>query len=339
MLQQELTNYPKPKGYRVTGSQGMTPFDPLTVAWRRRICEWIFEIVDHFSFDRDVVSIALNYIDRSASLVCESSGKAISRNEFQLLSTSCLYLALKLHGESDTTEGFRLKIRISSFEALSSGAFTEEVIEATEQRLCSMLDWRLNQPTPSQFLGYFVRLLPVCSFGTGREEAFQDFAHQVYDIAKYHTELACFDLPLVIHVRPSSIAYAALLCALDNVLSKTDWSKGMHHAFLRNISRVDPSLTPFNETVVKLKAKLKKFSVDALGDAQPDDEPLQGVDFTYAIPQRVESDDEDDVISRQSPTGVFDEAVSALPERKRSRTEDSHTLKDEPPDRKQCIVN
>jgi len=35
--------------------------------WRRKICEWSFKVVDHFRYDREVVSVAMNIFDRFLS--------------------------------------------------------------------------------------------------------------------------------------------------------------------------------------------------------------------------------------------------------------------------------
>jgi len=29
--------------------------------WREKICEWIFQVIDHFDFNREIASISLNY--------------------------------------------------------------------------------------------------------------------------------------------------------------------------------------------------------------------------------------------------------------------------------------
>jgi hypothetical protein len=347
MLLQEKTKYPKPRGYCVSGSQESSLVDPLTNAWRRRICEWIFEIVDHFSFDREVVGIALNYIDRSASFIYESSpGKEITKNDFQLLAISSLYLAIKLHGESDTREqGWcRLKMRISSFEELSRGLFTKKTIEATEQNLFTMLDWQLNQPTPAQFLAHFVRLLPrrwPCT--AGGEQALKDIACEVYDVAKYLTELACFDFPLAVQADPSTIAYGALLCALDDVVSRTPWSKGIYDVFLRNVARVDPLWTPFNSTVIMIKQKLKRFAAETLEESSSSDQPSRVVvDLANhtTTPQRVESEDEEEISPRESPSCVCDAPqISNSPKRKRPRTEYSNAAMDDPEQHIQPTLN
>ncbi|KAL7540508.1 hypothetical protein ACHAXR_010172 [Thalassiosira sp. AJA248-18] len=77
--------------------------------WRKRIASWMYDVVDHFQYDRNVVSIALRYIDQYVGhLLVEnakngrstsSSGQPIKRRHFQLIAVTSLYLAIKVHGE------------------------------------------------------------------------------------------------------------------------------------------------------------------------------------------------------------------------------------------------
>ncbi len=79
LLQREANIYsvPLPMRYYPTEfvEEGMnekksntTPATTPTMAtigpWRKRIASWMFDVVDHFQYDRNVVSIALWYIDR-----------------------------------------------------------------------------------------------------------------------------------------------------------------------------------------------------------------------------------------------------------------------------------
>ena len=90
--------------------------------WRKRIASWMYDVVDHFQYDRNVVSIALRYIDQYVGhLLVEnaknmrradsiersrgnggsgsSSSQPIKRRHFQLIAVTSLYLAIKVHGE------------------------------------------------------------------------------------------------------------------------------------------------------------------------------------------------------------------------------------------------
>lgn len=82
--------------------------------WRRKICEWSYKVVDHFKFDREVVSVAMNYFDRFLAseqmalravsppgrCTCPSCLRSVDSRTFQLAAMTALYLAVKLHAES-----------------------------------------------------------------------------------------------------------------------------------------------------------------------------------------------------------------------------------------------
>lgn len=85
--------------------------------WRKRIASWMYDVVDHFQYDRNVVAVALRYIDQYVGyLLAEndknarrgrqrrdgsgsSGGQPVKRRHFQLIAVTSLYLAIKIHGE------------------------------------------------------------------------------------------------------------------------------------------------------------------------------------------------------------------------------------------------
>jgi hypothetical protein len=72
--------------------------------WRKRIASWMYDVVDHFKYDRNVVSIALRYIDQYVSSLLLRKGNSngepvVKRRHFQLIAVTSLYLAIKIHGE------------------------------------------------------------------------------------------------------------------------------------------------------------------------------------------------------------------------------------------------
>jgi len=88
---------------------------------RRRTCEWMYDICDHFQLQREVVGIALHYVDRyftitfgggdadnetsaAPTTTSSTSGQRmqvpVTRKEFQLVALTGLYIAVKLHGAS-----------------------------------------------------------------------------------------------------------------------------------------------------------------------------------------------------------------------------------------------
>ena len=92
--------------------------------WRKRIASWMYDVVDHFNYDRNVVGVALTFIDRyvghllvqdarrdggrSSSPSSSGSSGPVKRRHFQLIAVTSLYLAIKVHGElceDDPTSG------------------------------------------------------------------------------------------------------------------------------------------------------------------------------------------------------------------------------------------
>lgn len=90
----------------------------ITEIWREKICEWSYEVVDYFEFNREVVAVSLGYLDRYLA------NRIVNKKSFQLIAMTTLYLAIKLfeHGG----------VAISSFTELSRGNFTVEEIAKME---------------------------------------------------------------------------------------------------------------------------------------------------------------------------------------------------------------
>jgi len=71
-------------------SSATTSTSGINEVWREKICEWSYQVIDHFDFSREIVSIAVSYLDRYLSR------RPVNKKHFQLLAMSCLYLAIKL---------------------------------------------------------------------------------------------------------------------------------------------------------------------------------------------------------------------------------------------------
>jgi lipoyl(octanoyl) transferase len=267
MLFQERTLYPACKDYLnldFEATQGQS--DRVSESWRRKLCEWIFEVVDHFSFDREVVSVALYYLDRVSSKHTEVSGKPVPKRQFQLIAVTSLYIAIKLHGETDAVDGPRLKLRIAAFEELSRGHFKVETIEAMELSILGALQWRVNPPTNFHFLAYFLRLLPQWSEDE-YSESYESMARRIFDIAKYLNELSVCLSTFTFHYRPSTVAYASILCAIDTLHHTLPYE--IRVQFLNNIAAATETLTPGMHDVAQAKSILKNLCPDMFPAQNP----------------------------------------------------------------------
>lgn len=166
--------------------------------WREKICEWAYQVVDHFDLHRDVVCVAMNYLDRYLA----SYPHTVDKNYFQLLAMTCVYLAMKLSEYKHLIiQGSRSSME--SILQLSRGYFSLEDMEKMEVDILNRLNWNVHPPTPQTFTKHFLLLLRI-------EE------HDVHDLSQFLVELSVMDY-FFINFKPSDIAIAAVLLATDRL--------------------------------------------------------------------------------------------------------------------------
>lgn len=177
-------------GISSTASSSSTRINHL---WREKICEWSYQVVDHFNFSREVVAIATNYLDRYLAV------RTVNRKTFQLVAMTCLFMSIKLN-ESRT-------LRLSTFLELSRGYFEAEHVIETEREICCALEWHMHPPTPILIAKYLGLLIPKSVYNID----------EVIEIARFLTEISVCDYGSFITKKPSSIAIAAVLCGMELV--------------------------------------------------------------------------------------------------------------------------
>ena len=171
------------------GSSTNTTINEL---WREKICEWCYQVVDHFDFNREVVSVALNYLDRYLAT------RTVNGRIFQLAAMTALYLAIKLFEPG--------KLRMRSLIDLSRGYFLAEHIITMEKSMLKSLRWHVHPPTSFAFCRDFMRLVSGDISPRAR--------HDVNELARFMTELSVCDYWFITK-KPSSIALAALINAIE----------------------------------------------------------------------------------------------------------------------------
>jgi hypothetical protein len=187
----------------------------VTKSWRLKMAEWSFEVLDHFSFNREVAAMALNYVDRYMLSYIERCGSPlIGKNEFQLMTLVALFVAIKLHGESLSFD--RMNTSTKTFSELSQNRFSTDDIEAMELKLLGSLRWKLNPPLPVTFVHYLLELLPHWS---SEHDALyfscQNVRSAIYEAARYLTEISACTAEFAFTFQPCVVGYASILVALD----------------------------------------------------------------------------------------------------------------------------
>ena len=247
MLAQECSHYAPCFDYLAANRTSQVTNEHVNESWRRKICEWSFEVVDHFGFDREVVSIALNFLDRVIAHTTETTNASVPRKEFQLVAVTSLYLAIKLHGETDAAEGAPRKLRIHAFVELSRGMFSIETLETMERGILASLDWHVNPPTTVCFVASLLRLLPD---SWDCQPIHASVASSFFEMARYLTELAVCVSSFSFQLKSSEISYAAILCAIDALRESVPLPYGARIAFLNSVAGAT-SLTPNTENIRK----------------------------------------------------------------------------------------
>ena len=166
-----------------------------TATWRRQMCVWAYKAVDTFNLDRELVAVAFDILDRYLSreikLDCD-----ITREDFQLFSMTCVYMAIKV------LEPTR-KLSIPALIDMSRGYYCAKDISETEMEILEVLQWRINGPTPLSFVQELAALLPVAAWSSGGA---------ILQTCRELTELAVMD-EFFVSDKASTIAVAVMLTA------------------------------------------------------------------------------------------------------------------------------
>jgi hypothetical protein len=176
------------------------PLHMVDVECRSKMVAWCYQVVDFCKFQRETVSIAVNYLDRFMATPASIAAKA-DRKIFQLVAMTCLYTAVKIH----EPEAMDPKL----VSTLSRGTYSPEEVERMEATILGALGWRMNPPTALAFVRLFLDLLPANLLGAAERET-------VYELSKFQTELTVSEYDFLA-VRPSVVAYSALINAIESV--------------------------------------------------------------------------------------------------------------------------
>merc|ERR1711953_392878 len=136
----------------LNGHNGSPQFDyfktvqsQLKPHMRKIVADWMLEVTEEAKCSPEVFSLAVNYMDRVLSKV------NISKHQFQLLGSVCIFLASKFK-ESSPLCAEKLVI-------CSDFSFTTEEIMKWELMVLELLNWDLSAITPYCILDQLLRRL------------------------------------------------------------------------------------------------------------------------------------------------------------------------------------
>lgn len=215
MFWQELTQYRTTDYLQANHLIEVDADSIMGEQWRTRMCEWAYQLVDHFDFPRHIVGNATNLLDRYLAQYFSAAQNGVPRihkKQFQLVTMCCLYVAMKINGSS--------RIPVSYMVQLSRGTVQEEELVAMEMELLRALSWRVMPPTAFDFLKHYLHLLqPASAMCMDAPDTMVKSPRitALEDLSAFLVELSVLDYYFV-NFRPSTVAVAALLNAMDEDL-------------------------------------------------------------------------------------------------------------------------
>lgn len=172
-------------------------YDQTYTFWRQQMFDWACLVVDSFGMDREVVAVSFNLLDRYIAIESSKPGSPpITRDDYQLFSMTCLYVAIKI------LEPIPRKLSVQTLVDMSKNYYSKEIIESTEMEILQALKWRLHAPTGIRYARLFKQLFPA-----GKTISF----HMEAEIETL-TEIAVSD-SFFVACRPSIVGLAAVIHA------------------------------------------------------------------------------------------------------------------------------
>ena len=159
-------------------------------------------LFSNLSRDREIACIGMSYLDRFMATSSARAKVALSsRDEYQLATASCMVIALKNRG------GVILGMDFVADE-MCHGLYTIDELVDMEMDVLQALSWKLNGPSPHEFIDAIVGLLPASSVDGGAASLL------LSKQSKINVETAVLDYDLALQ-SSSSLAYAAILTTIQ----------------------------------------------------------------------------------------------------------------------------
>ena len=270
LLQEQLADY-RLHGVQnhllqpVTNGKSRFPHENVSIndaSWRIKIAGWAYEVIDYFDFEREAVAIALNFVDRFMAFNHRTNVNiTMNKRDYQLLTVTALFLAIKIHGVPSDHRNAGVKLTLRVFVELSQHRFTGSDIERMELTLLDKLKWKLNPPLPVNFIGCLLDLLPHWQTRYGHCTC-QSVRLAIYKGARYLSEISVFVTEIAFLCSPLVVGFAAILISMDDLVETVDCpiseslpSYGVVEQFFRNIFNAT-SLSPGKEDVNRARSML-----------------------------------------------------------------------------------
>lgn len=222
----------------------------MTVAWRDKICEWYYTIADYFNYERELVYVCMNNLDRYAMR------RSVDTRTYQLAAIASLFIVVKTYEPSTSNR----RIDVAALSKLSQNVFDENCILAMESEMLQTLEWYLFPPTSYTFAQNFCSLLFAVPQDLTCPQISKRVMNEVKDLSRFLTELSVCDYFFVTHCS-STIGLASLLNAIDFVSEKVDLCNDFPHELVQAYTErifYFTGLNAFSPEVQECRSRLRE---------------------------------------------------------------------------------
>ena len=192
---------------------------PQLSLWRDRVAQWYYNVVDHLNAPRDVVFLAMNFLDRISAI--DNANRRITKEEYELISTTCIFLAMRV-----TTS--RTDLSVADLLQVCESRLLVREIQDTGARLLQKLSLKTPMISPSTFAKAYLQLLPSV---VPAEDALS-----LLETSLYLIELSVCDHYLA-RVPASKLALAAVVACVRSSHAGPQVDSKTQDAFLTSLER------------------------------------------------------------------------------------------------------
>ncbi len=238
----------------------------MSESWRVKICEWTYNVIDYFNYDRELVFMCMNYLDRYVM-----KRPLLDTKTYQLAAVTSLFLVVKTFQPRSSD----CLLNVSSLVKLSQSTFDEESILAMELEMLAVLQWQLFPPTPYTFAKHLSKFL---CFDEGYTQQSHRSRLEIRELTRFFTELSVCDYFFITY-NQSTVAMASLLTAINIfVEDRREISPEVRRTFQERIyfhTGLDPSSIEVQECQHRLRAAYVRGGFSNHNDADSDDDPQE----------------------------------------------------------------
>ena len=192
---------------------------------RSKMCTWSYQLTDMTKLSRLAVIRSMNYLDRFLATHPTNSTASHALHDkrlYQLISMTCLYIAIKLYEP--------LAMDACLLSEISAGCYTTFEIIDMESIILNALSWRLNGPTSQEYIPLLLGLVKLpCEYDYDL-----NILSSLYDVSLYQCELAAGSYDISIGYKFSVVALGCVMNSMEVMDDTTYLSEGARCEFMES---------------------------------------------------------------------------------------------------------